>query len=61
MIVLFGLIVTGIGSAAVSVVLGFRRKGKVSMLLFGGFGLFCLAIAGLMILALTHFAEAPRH
>jgi hypothetical protein len=60
MIALLGLIVAGIGSMVASVVFAFRRKNKVSMFLFGGFGLFCLAVAGIMILACAHFGEVPR-
>jgi hypothetical protein len=60
-IALFGLIVAGIGGIVASVVLALPSKGKVSMFLFGSFGLFCLAVAGIMILALAHFGEVPRH
>jgi hypothetical protein len=58
---LLGLIVAGIGGVVAAVVLAVRRKGKVSMFLFGGFGVFCLAVARIMILALAHSGEVPRH
>jgi len=61
MIALLGLILIGVGSIVAGAVLAFRRKVKWPAFLLGGFGLFCLAAVAIMILALSHFGDAPRN
>lgn len=59
MIALLGFILIGLCSLVASSVFAFRNQ-KWQALLVGGFGLFCLAAIAIIILALSHFGEAPR-
>jgi len=59
MIALLGLILIGFSSIITGAFLAFRRKVKWPALPLGGFGLFCLAAVAIMILALSHFGDAP--
>jgi hypothetical protein len=61
MVALLGLILIRFGSIIAGSVLAFRRKVKWPAPLPGGFGLFCLAAAAIMMLALSHFGDAPRN
>lgn len=60
MIALLALVFVGIGSVIAGAILAFRGNRKWPAFLLGGFGLFCLAAVATIILALSHFGEAPR-
>jgi hypothetical protein len=60
MIALLALVFVGIATIIAGAVLVFRGNRKWPALLLGGFGFFCLVAVAAMILALSHFGEAPR-
>ncbi len=61
MIAMLLFIILGIGCILAGATIAFRANAKFLALLLGCFGLFCLAATIIMVLALAHFGEVPRH
>ena len=54
------LLLLGLGGIAGAVILALCKKGKMAIL-SASFGVLCLVAVVIMILALAHFGEVPRH